>query len=139
MSGCRRCYADRQIQLAGRRSADQLHAQTERRAWELEHERGYQVLQVWECEWKQRLARDRQLHMLAARAVDELPGPLDLRKHALYGGRVEPYQLIRDANLEQEEIIALDIVIILIPFSPTHSNSYFPPHPTPRYLSTRSS
>jgi hypothetical protein len=113
LSGCRCCYPDRQIQLAGRRTADQLHAQTERRAWELEHEHGYQVLQVWECEWKQRLARDRHLHMLAARAVDELPGPLDLRKHALYGGRVEPYQLIRDANLEQEEIIALDIVIFL--------------------------
>ena len=96
--------------LAGKRTADQLHAQTERRVWELEQQHGFQVRQVWECEWKARMGRDGRLRALAARAAEELPGPLDLRKHALYGGRVEPYQLIRDADPAREEIVALDIV-----------------------------
>lgn len=96
--------------LAGRRTADQLYMQTQQRALELEQEHGYQLQVVWECEWKERLARDAHLRALAAQAAEELPGPMDLRKHALFGGRVEPFRMLYDAKPQEEELIALDIV-----------------------------
>lgn len=95
--------------MAGGRTAEQLYQRTQRRAWELENLHGYEVHQIWECEWKERLARDQRLRQLALAAKSELPGPLDLRKHALFGGRVEAYRLITDAAPD-EEIVVLDIV-----------------------------
>lgn len=67
------------------------------------------VYQIWGCEWKERLATDPHLRSMDAEAKDSVPGPLDLRKHALYGGRVEAFQLLTDVT-DDQELVALDIV-----------------------------
>lgn len=118
--GCRSCYPDRTLPLAGGRTAEELYARTQKRAHELETVHGYEVRQIWGCEWKAMLRRDRRLRKLASTAArHHLPGPLDLRKHAYFGGRVEPYAL-RHVCTEEEEICVLDIVSP----SPTHFISY---------------
>jgi hypothetical protein len=95
--------------LAGGQTAEQLYTRTQMRAYDLEQQ-GYEVMQVWGCEWKAMLAGNRRLRQLAAQAKKrQLPGPLDLRRHSLFGGRTEPFKL-RHQCTPEEEIIVLDIV-----------------------------
>lgn len=101
--------------LAGGHTAEQLYARTQQRVWSLEVEHGYEVRQIWGCEWREMLARSVSLRKLEAEARRQhVPGPLDLRKHALFGGRVEPYAL-RYRCSPAEEIIVLDIVKNIYP------------------------
>ena len=113
-TGCRLCFPDRDRVLAGGHTAEELYTRTQSRAWDLEQRCGFEVHHVWECEWRARLARDRRLRRMAAVASRELPGPLDLRRHALFGGRVDPFRLHYLCS-EQEEIILLDIVSLCLP------------------------
>ena len=95
--------------LAGGQTAEQLYTRTQMRAWDLEQQ-GYEVRSVWGCEWRAMLAGNRRLRKLAAQAKKrQLPGPMDLRRHALFGGRVEP-DVLRYHCTADEEIIVLDIV-----------------------------
>jgi len=96
--------------LAGGQSAEQLHARTLQRAFELEQQHGYEVHTVWECDWKQKLQRHPELRQLDSKAAGNVPGPMDLRRHALFGGRVEPYTLFYKCDPAVEEVIVLDIV-----------------------------
>ena len=105
------------MKLAGGQTAEQLYARTQQRAWLLEQQYGLQVKQVWGCEWRQLLAGNRHLRKLNAQAKRNLPGPLDLRRHALFGGRVEPYALSHVCGPD-EEICVLDIVC--------HAKNMFP-------------
>lgn len=97
------------MRLAGGRTAEQLYQRTKQRCWELEQQHGLQLFQMWECEWRARLERDEHVRALDCQAREELPGPLDLRKHALFGGRVEAFQLITDVPAGFE-CVALDFV-----------------------------
>lgn len=110
MSGCPQCYPRRQQTLAGGQTAEALWGRTRQRAWELEQRHGYTLWTVWECEFQRWLRRKpaavRRLYTDVCRAV---PGPMDLRRDALFGGRVEPFAL-HYACGAQEEIAALDIV-----------------------------
>lgn len=96
--------------MAGGQSAEQLHARTLQRAFELEQQHGYEVHMVWECDWKQKLQRHPELRQLDSKAAANVPGPMDLRRHALFGGRVEPYTLFYKCDPAVEEVIVLDIV-----------------------------
>ncbi|KAL3107550.1 hypothetical protein niasHT_014010 [Heterodera trifolii] len=55
MHGCRECYPDRHMLLAGGRSAELLWARTQQRAWELAELHGMEVLSVWECHFRRTL------------------------------------------------------------------------------------
>ncbi|KAL3091113.1 hypothetical protein niasHS_004905 [Heterodera schachtii] len=99
--GCPECYPRRHQVLAGGQTAESLCARTrQQRAWELEQQHGFTVRAVWEVRVP-----------AVCRAV---PGPMDLRRDALFGGRVEPFALHYTCT-EREEIDALDIVS-LYPF-----------------------
>ena len=114
LSGCPTCYPDRQMLLAGGQKAEQLYARTQYRAFELEQQHGLEVHTVWECEWKQKLRRHPDLRLLDTKAAANVPWPMDLRKHALFGGRVEPFTLFYKCDPEEEDIIVLDIVSSII-------------------------
>lgn len=111
-TGCLTCYPNRQMELAGGQTAEQLYARTQQRAWLLEQRHGLAVRQVWGCQWRQILRRSRRLRLLNAQASRNVPGPLDLRRHALFGGRVEPFKLAHVCTPD-EEIVVLDIVSTL--------------------------
>ncbi|KAL3084051.1 hypothetical protein niasHT_033771 [Heterodera trifolii] len=112
---CPECYPRRHQVLAGGQTAESLCARTRQRAWELEQQHGFTVRAVWECAFQRWLRRQptrvRRLYTEVCRAV---PGPMDLRRDALFGGRVEPFALHYTCT-EREEIDALDIVS-LYPF-----------------------
>ncbi|KAL3095097.1 hypothetical protein niasHT_022806 [Heterodera trifolii] len=92
--GCPECYPRRHQVLAGGQTAESLCARTRQRAWELEQQHGFTVRAVWECAFQRWLRRQptrvRRLYTEVCRAV---PGPMDLRRDALFGGRVEPFAL----------------------------------------------
>ncbi|KAL3121851.1 hypothetical protein niasHT_006434 [Heterodera trifolii] len=109
MHGCRECYPDRHMLLAGGRSAELLWARTQQRAWELAELHGMEVLSVWECQFRRTLRTNTRLRKLYKERCVDVPGPLDLRKHALFGGRVEPFWLLHKCAPD-EEIVYIDIV-----------------------------
>ncbi|KAL3087083.1 hypothetical protein niasHS_005322 [Heterodera schachtii] len=109
MHGCRECYPDRHMLLAGGRSAELLWARTQQRAWELAELHGMEVLSVWECHFRRTLRTNTRLRKLYKERCVDVPGPLDLRKHALFGGRVEPFWLLHKCAPD-EEIVYIDIV-----------------------------
>uniref|UniRef100_A0A183BN37 DNA-directed DNA polymerase n=1 Tax=Globodera pallida TaxID=36090 RepID=A0A183BN37_GLOPA len=122
--GCPRCYPQRQQRLAGGQPAELLYVRTQQRAWALEHQHGYELKTVWECEFRQLLQRRPNLRLAYTDVCRAVPGPLDLRNDALFGGRTEPFALHyacadNNANThvgaEEEEIDYLDIVS-LYPF-----------------------
>jgi hypothetical protein len=83
----------------------------ERRAL-LEYE-WHKVISIWECDWYDLLKRAPRLR----RIHDQLfiPPPMHPRKHALCGGRVEPFVLWHLAT--QDELIEyFDIVSLLIKY-----------------------
>ncbi|KAL3112382.1 hypothetical protein niasHT_018762 [Heterodera trifolii] len=108
MHGCRECYPDRHMLLAGGRSAELLWARTQQRAWELAELHGMEVLSVWECQFRRTLRTNTRLRKLYKERCVDVPGPLDLRKHALFGGRVEPFWLLHKCA-HDEEIVYIDI------------------------------
>ncbi|KAL3123204.1 hypothetical protein niasHT_006534 [Heterodera trifolii] len=114
MHGCRECYPDRHMLLAGGRSAELLWARTQQRAWELAELHGMEVLSVWECQFRRTLRTNTRLRKLYKERCVDVPGPLDLRKHALFGGRVEPFWLLHKCAPD-EEIVYIDIVSGLCP------------------------
>lgn len=95
--------------LAGGRSAELLWARTQQRAWELAELHGMEVLSVWECQFRRTLRTNIRLRKLYKERCVDVPGPLDLRKHALFGGRVEPFWLLHKCAPD-EEIVYIDIV-----------------------------
>uniref|UniRef100_A0A183CLX6 DNA-directed DNA polymerase n=1 Tax=Globodera pallida TaxID=36090 RepID=A0A183CLX6_GLOPA len=108
--GCRECYPHRQMLLAGGRSAELLWARTQLRAWELAERHGMEVFSVWECQFKRTLRSNPYVRKIyTERCCADVPGPLDLRKHALFGGRVEPFYLLYSCTPD-EEIVYIDIV-----------------------------
>ena len=70
-----------------------------------------EVIVVWECDFRAQLAADPDLQ----RMYDEyeIPEPLHPRKHALRGGRVEPFCLHHECA-EDEEIVTVDIVSCIL-------------------------
>jgi hypothetical protein len=87
---------------------DQL-ARTERRLHELRTVHGYEVEVVWSCELKEQLRHNRVLRQWWQEI--DVPGPLDPRKDALRGGRVEPFRFAYVCRRPlREEIIKLDVV-----------------------------
>ncbi|KAL3113647.1 hypothetical protein niasHT_010676 [Heterodera trifolii] len=114
MHGCRECYPERQMVLAGGRSAELLWARTQQRAWELAELHGMQVQSVWECQFRRMLRNSPRMRKLYKERCVDVPVPLDLRKHALFGGRVEPFWLLYSCAPD-EEIVYIDIVS-LYPF-----------------------
>jgi hypothetical protein len=69
---------------------------------------------IWECDWKEQLRKNTRL----ARAYRELAlpsAPLNLRRDAYFGGRVEAFRMLHECDTGQgtadpEEIIAIDVV-----------------------------
>ncbi|KAL3110923.1 hypothetical protein niasHT_014860 [Heterodera trifolii] len=114
MHGCRECYPEREMVLAGGRSAELLWARTQQRAWELAELHGMQVQSVWECQFRRMLRNSPRMRKLYNERCVDVPVPLDLRKHALFGGRVEPFWLLYSCAPD-EEIVYIDIVS-LYPF-----------------------
>ncbi|KAL3077806.1 hypothetical protein niasHS_011609 [Heterodera schachtii] len=109
MHGCRECYPEREMVLAGGRSAELLWARTQQRAWELAELHGMQVQSVWECQFRRMLRNSPRMRKLYNERCVDVPVPLDLRKHALFGGRVEPFWLLYSCAPD-EEIVYIDIV-----------------------------
>ncbi|KAL3114360.1 hypothetical protein niasHT_011761 [Heterodera trifolii] len=68
-----------------------------------------EVLSVWECHFRRTLRTNTRLRKLYKERCVDVPGPLDLRKHALFGGRVEPFWLLHKCAPD-EEIVYIDIV-----------------------------
>ncbi|KAL3108061.1 hypothetical protein niasHT_018769 [Heterodera trifolii] len=87
-----------------------LWARTQQRAWELAELHGMEVLSVWECQFRRTLRTNTRLRKLYKERCVDVPGPLDLRKHALFGGRVEPFWLLHKCAPD-EEIVYIDIVV----------------------------
>uniref|UniRef100_A0A914HLZ0 DNA-directed DNA polymerase n=1 Tax=Globodera rostochiensis TaxID=31243 RepID=A0A914HLZ0_GLORO len=112
--GCPVCFPQRQQPLAGGQQAELLLARTQQRAWELENRYGYELQTVWECEFRRLLHGSKALRRLYDEVCRTVPAPLDLRRDALFGGRVEPFSL-HYACCDDEEIDDLDIVS-LYPF-----------------------
>uniref|UniRef100_A0A183BP01 DNA-directed DNA polymerase n=1 Tax=Globodera pallida TaxID=36090 RepID=A0A183BP01_GLOPA len=112
--GCPKCYPQRQQRLAGGQPAELLYVRTQQRAWELEHQHGYELKVVWECDFRQLLRRQPEMRRAYTDVCRAVPGPLDLRHDALFGGRTEPFALHFDCA-EEEEVEYLDIVS-LYPF-----------------------
>jgi hypothetical protein len=94
--------------LAGGQSAATLLEKTERRRMALERA-GYEVIHVWECHFQQVLKGKPQLRTMHR----ELPvaEPMDLRKDAYFGGRVEPFRFQYRCRPD-EEIVYIDIVSV---------------------------
>ena len=111
--GCRECYPERQMVLAGGRTAELLWARTQQRAWELSELHGMEVMSVWECQLRRTLRTNARMRKLYKEQCADVPVPLDLRKHALFGGRVEPFWLLYPCAPD-EEIVYIDIVSVLV-------------------------
>lgn len=108
--GCPDCYPQREQRLAGGQTAATLWAKTEARRWLLERQHGYAVLHVHECHFQRLLKRNSPLRSIYRRL--DVVEPLDLRKHAYFGGRVEPFHFYHRCTSPDEEIILLDIVSV---------------------------
>ena len=91
--GCPKCYPDRSQKLAGGKSAEELYEHTMYRAYTLEHDMHYRLAEMWECSWLRLLQRNAELQAIRDRCF--VPPPLDPRKHALRGGRVEAFAMHR--------------------------------------------
>jgi hypothetical protein len=102
--------------LAGGQTAATLLEKTERRRMALERA-GYEVIHVWECQFQQLLKGRPQLRTMHR----ELPvtEPLDLRKDAYFGGRVEPFRFNYRCKPD-EEIVYIDIVSCYFFFQMSH-------------------
>lgn len=98
----------------GERTADELYQLTLARLDAIRATRCYRIKVVWECELRAALARSEHLRRLYERI--DVPGPLNARRHALRGGRVEPFRLYyRCADDGSDEIVYVDVVS-LYPF-----------------------
>jgi hypothetical protein len=104
--GHRECYPQSEQRLAGGQTAATLLEKTERRRMVLERA-GYEVRHIWECHFQQLLKSRPQLRAMH-RELD-VTEPLDLRKDAYFGGRVEPFRFNYRCRPD-EEIVYIDIV-----------------------------
>lgn len=110
--GCPECYRNRDILLAGGRTADELYNSTMNRLFELEKLKKYKMHIVWEHDFHVQLRKDKQLRIRFQQI--RVPNPLDPRVDCLRGGRTEPFKLYHKCALG-EEIVYVDIVS-LYPF-----------------------
>ena len=106
-AGCPRCYVNHQQKLAGGRTASELHNSTQARLRELEG-KGLKLDVKWECDFRKELnanpALKEQYDGIALPST-----PLQPRKDALRGGRVEAFKLYHKCEPD-EEILHLDVV-----------------------------
>jgi hypothetical protein len=105
--GCLSCFKNRTECIQGGKTAEDLYERTQRRKAELEA-RGYNVIDVWSCKFKELLANNPKLRKLWNRIEGPQP-PLNPRCDALRGGRVEPFRLYDEVK-EDEVIEHFDIV-----------------------------
>jgi hypothetical protein len=92
--------------LAGGQTAATLLEKTERRRMVLERA-GYEVRHVWECHFQQMLKGNANLRTMHREL--SVAEPMDLRKDAYFGGRVEPFRFQYRCRPD-EEIVYIDIV-----------------------------
>lgn len=78
-----------------------------RRKFELQS-RGFQVVEVWACEWHEALRKNRKLRT-HWNNMEMPPAPMHPRLNCLRGGRVEPFQLYAQCGAD-ERIEHFDIV-----------------------------
>lgn len=106
--GCPKCYPEKEQRLAGRRTAEELYEHTMRRLGEIRRLGHYRIRLVWECEWNAYLRR--HPNTMRAYGQMELPsGPMQLRRDAYFGGRVETFRMLHTCA-EDEEIVVVDVV-----------------------------
>lgn len=110
--GCAVCYTNRNIFLAGSRTAGELYNSTMNRLFDLEKLQKYELHVVWEHDFREQLRRSPELRRQYEKI--HVPTPLDPRVDCLRGGRTEPFKLHHVCDKE-EEIIHVDIVS-LYPF-----------------------
>lgn len=107
--GCVKCFPDREIVLAGGRTAGELYNATQKRLMEIEAKNIYKIKTIWECAFQEKLQQNPTLkakYESVCLAADE---PLNARSHCLRGGRVEPFKLYHKCE-KDEEIIYVDVV-----------------------------
>lgn len=109
-TGCPRCYRDRHARVLGGRSPDELYQHTLARLHTIRNSGQFsRVKVVWECAFRARLQRSAALRARYDRCV--VPAPMNARRDALRGGRVEPFRL-HYLCTDNEEIIYVDVVCV---------------------------
>lgn len=119
MHGCYH-YADRNKQLIGGRTANELFTEFEERISILQKHFKCQSVTMWECEFDRQLDQNPELNEFFEKC--ELIDPLHPRKHVLRGGRVEPFKLLHSCN-EDTELLYFDIVCQLFLYKINFWNS----------------
>ena len=92
--GCLRCYPDRGQKLADGKTAEELYERTNYRAYILQHQ--MRLVEIWECDWLRVLARNAEIRAIHDQCF--VPPPMDPRRHALRGGRVEAFTMHRQLS-----------------------------------------
>jgi hypothetical protein len=105
--GCKKCYSkNREIEITPGKTIEDLYESTKLRKFKLE-KKGYQIHEIWECQWKNKLKKDKQLKKEWEKIF--VPKALHPRRDALRGGRVEAFQLYSQCGPD-EVIEHYDIV-----------------------------
>jgi hypothetical protein len=107
--GCKKCYSkNREIEITPGKTIEDLYESTKLRKFKLE-KKGYQIHEIWECQWKNKLKKDKQLKKEWEKIF--VPKALHPRRDALRGGRVEAFQLYSqcgpDEVIEHYDIVSL--------------------------------
>ena len=97
--------------LAGGRTAEELYERTIYRAHVLRAVHGYRLYEIWECSWNE-MRRSTPEVRDAYDLCEYVPPPLDPRKHALRGGRVEAFSCLYE--VADGEIMEMFDVICMV-------------------------
>lgn len=94
------------MEICSGRTIEDLYEATQNRKFKLE-KKGYKIIEIWECDWKQLLKKNSSLRSKWESTF--VPDAFHPRKHALRGGRVEPFCLYAEAGPD-EVIEHFDVV-----------------------------
>ena len=108
--GCMYCFRNRDLEILGEKTADELYSETQTRAHILKTDFNFIVKQVWACRFKSFLKKNKNLKIIYDNI--KVVEPMNLRKHVLRGGRVEPFCCSSSVEGREDthELIYVDIV-----------------------------
>ena len=104
--GCSKCFKNELFSIFGGRTMRYLRMQVDTRKAKL-IEQGFNVVFIWECEWKEMMQFDQEIISHLQEIKDELmfcKDPIEPRQ-ALYGGRTETTHVYSKADLSKKESI----------------------------------